>query len=212
MLAPNLLAQTLRAGEKVARWILTHQPPFSKENSVPIPTPTTQSILILIIPACMSRRSFSSYCQPATTAHENQLLSQVQHPDLHLRQPQFRQSLSGAVSSGISTGDGGSLGIYSHVNSPLKKATSMYDIQGSGRRETPRNSFDMARQEIQDERERSKSPVKRQSDGARLLPAYGRAPLPEADVERRSSFQNASGLKQRPGNYESPYKRAPPRF
>ncbi|KAE9363431.1 hypothetical protein N431DRAFT_355773 [Stipitochalara longipes BDJ] len=129
-----------------------------------------------------------------------------------LRQPQFRQSLSGAVSAGTSASDGGSLGIYSHANSPLKKATSMYDIQGNGRRETPRNSFDMARQEIQDERERSKSPVKRQSDGARLLPAYGRAALPEADNERRSSFQNAYGLKQRPGNYESSYKRAPPRF
>ncbi|KAN0104430.1 Protein of unknown function (DUF2418) domain containing protein [Hyaloscypha variabilis] len=162
----------------------------------------------------MSRRSFSSTPSATPAAYRSREPTPFTGatPRPPLRQPQFRQSLSGAVSSGISTGDGGSLGIYSHVNSPLKKATSMYDIQGSGRRETPRNSFDMARQEIQDEREWSKSPVKRQSDGARLLPAYGRAPLPEADVERRSSFQNASGLKQRPGNYESPYKRAPPRF
>lgn len=129
-----------------------------------------------------------------------------------LRQPQFRQSLSGAVSSGTSTGDGGSLGIYSHANSPLKKATSMYDIQGNGRHEAPRNSFNMARREIQEERDRSKSPAKRQSDVGRPFPAYGRAQFPEVSNERRTSDPNAFGLKQRSGNYESPYKRAPSRF
>jgi hypothetical protein len=33
----------------------------------------------------------------------------------------------------------------------------------------------MARREIQEERERSKSPAKRQSDVARPVPAFGRA-------------------------------------
>ena len=72
-----------------------------------------------------------------------------------IRQPKFRQSTSGAVSTATNTGDGGSLGVFSHANSPLKKATSMYDIQNGGR-EMPRNSFAMARREIQEQRERSK--------------------------------------------------------
>ena len=129
-----------------------------------------------------------------------------------LRQPQFRQSLSGALSSGVSTGDGGSLGVYSHANSPLKKSTSLYDIQGNaGRRETPRNSFEMANREIQEERQRSKSPAKRQSEVAKPFLA-GRAPYPENESERRTSAPNSFGLKQRPGNYESPYKKTPSRF
>ncbi|KAH8804851.1 hypothetical protein F5884DRAFT_822782 [Xylogone sp. PMI_703] len=37
-------------------------------------------------------------------------------------QPQFRQS---TVSTSTNTGDGGSLGVYSHANSPLRKASSM---------------------------------------------------------------------------------------
>lgn len=74
-------------------------------------------------------------------------------------QPQFRQSTSG-FSTTTTSGDGGSLGVFSHANSPLKKATSMYDMQGV-RKEIPRNSLQAARNEIIDERERSKSPTKR---------------------------------------------------
>jgi hypothetical protein len=121
-----------------------------------------------------------------------------------LRQPQFRQSLSGAVSTGPSTGDGGSLGIYSHANSPLKKATSMYDIQ-----RTPRNSFDMAGREIQEQRQGSKSPAKRQSDAPRAILENRR--LIE-DHDRRTSAPTAFGMKQRHGAYESPYSRGPSRF
>jgi hypothetical protein len=79
--------------------------------------------------------------------------------DAVIQQPQFRQSTSGKPIN-IGTGDGGSLGVYSHANSPLKKATSMYDIQG-GRSDAPRNSFQSAQREIMEERERSMSPVKR---------------------------------------------------
>ena len=121
-----------------------------------------------------------------------------------LRQPQFRKSLSGAVSAGTSTGDGGSLGIYSHANSPLKKATSMYDIQG-----TPRNSFDMAGREIQEQRQKSKSPAKRQSDAPRAILENRR--LIEDD-DRRTSAPTAFGMRQRHGAYESPYSRRPSRF
>ncbi|KAH6716785.1 hypothetical protein BKA61DRAFT_477739 [Leptodontidium sp. MPI-SDFR-AT-0119] len=123
-----------------------------------------------------------------------------------IRQPQFRKSMGGAVSSSTSTGDGGSLGIYSHVNSPLKKATSMYDIQA---REPPRNSFDMASHEIQEQRERSKSPAKRQSDAPRSF-LQGRGPFQESGDDRRSS--TPAGLNWRSGNVDSPYKRGPSRF
>ena len=129
-------------------------------------------------------------------------------PRTAIRQPQFRQSTSG-VSTGTSTGDGGSLGIYSHANSPLKKATSMFDIQGDGRRDAPRNSFDMAGREIQEERERSKSPAKRQSTAPWPLLGNGRVPFPEVENERRTSAPTASGLKSRLGNHDSPYKRGP---
>jgi hypothetical protein len=79
--------------------------------------------------------------------------------DAVIRQPQFRKgTFSKPINVG--TGDGGSLGVYSHANSPLKKATSMYDIQGA-RRDAPRNSFQSAQREIMEERERSMSPMKR---------------------------------------------------
>ncbi len=157
-----------------------------------------------------SRQSFSP--APAAYSSRERTPFTGTTPRPPLRQPQFRQSLSGAVSSVTTTGDGGSLGIYSHANSPLKKATSLYDIQGNGRREPPRNSFEMATREIQEERERSRSPAKRQSDVTKLFPSYGRTPFAEVDHERRTSAPTALGLKQRPGNYESPYKRLPTKY
>jgi hypothetical protein len=161
-----------------------------------------------------TRRSFSptpSFTPAAYSSREPTPFTGTT-PRPALRQPQFRQSLSGAVSSGTSTGDGGSLGIYSHANSPLKKSTSMYDIQGNKRRETPRNSFDMAGREIQEERERSKSPTKRQNEAPRAFPANSRLPFPEVENDRRTSAPTALGLKQRPGNHESAYRKAPSRF
>ena len=127
-------------------------------------------------------------------------------PRTAIRQPQFRQSTSGAVSTGTSTGDGGSLGVFSHANSPLKKASSMYDIQNGGLREMPKNSFDMARTEIQEQRERSKSPAKRQSDLTRTL--FGKLPQSGGDGRRTS----APVENQRPGNLASPYQSGPPRW
>ncbi|TVY52058.1 Meiotically up-regulated gene 154 protein [Lachnellula cervina] len=121
-----------------------------------------------------------------------------------IRQPQFRQSIGSAISTGTSTGDGGSLGVYSHANSPLKKATSMYDIQ-SNTREPPRNSFEMAGREIQNQRERSHSPAKRQSEAPRSLLGL--------ENDRRTGSPGGFGLKPLPGQqYNSPYRRAPSRF
>ncbi|TVY60904.1 Meiotically up-regulated protein [Lachnellula suecica] len=116
----------------------------------------------------ISRQAFSpatSYTPSAYNSRDPTPFSGVT-PRQPMRQPQFRQSIGGAMSTGTSTGDGGNLGVYSHANSPLKKAASMYDIQGNSRQATPRNSFDMARQE---QRERSHSPAKRQSEAPRSL-------------------------------------------
>lgn len=106
-----------------------------------------------------------------------------------LRQPQFRQSTSTAVSSSTSTGDGGSLGVYSHASSPLKKATSMYDLPGG----TPRNSFDMAKKEIHEQRERNKSPVRTSSTATPPFPATSRMSLLDGEGERRAGATTALG-------------------
>ncbi|PQE31650.1 Meiotically up-regulated protein [Rutstroemia sp. NJR-2017a WRK4] len=136
-----------------------------------------------------------------------------------MRQPQFRKNTpSGVVSTSTSTGtgDGGSLGIYSHANSPLKKATSMFDIQGRDRRDTPKNSFDMAGREIQEqlerERDRSASPKKRQSGGDGGFRPLGRLPFPGSENDRRSSDSSGFTARLRPGNAESPYRRGPSRW
>jgi hypothetical protein len=120
------------------------------------------------------------------------------------RQPQFRQSVD---SSDVRPHDGGSLGVYSHSNSPLKKATSMYDIGNN--RNTPKNSFGMAAREIaaQRERERSKSPQKRLSEAPRS--ALERIRGGEKDDRRQSAPSSGFGGQQRGGD---PYQRFPGRY
>lgn len=117
-----------------------------------------------------------------------------------IRQPQFRQSLAGAAPT--NPGDGGSLGVFTHPNSPLKKASSMYDI-GVGR--VPKNSFEMANREISEQRERSKSPAKRQSEAPRPLLGNSRF----AENERRTSVPSEFELKHRSGNIGDLHKRGP---
>jgi len=72
-----------------------------------------------------------------TPIHLRDASSPIQ-PRTAVRYSQMRPSV------GTGTGDGGSLGVYSHTNSPLKKASSMNFATG------------------QREKERSTSPVKRQ--------------------------------------------------
>ena len=131
-----------------------------------------------------------------------------------IRQPRFRQSTPGNLPTGTSTGDGGSLGIYSHANSPLKKATSMSDMQGGGHLDAPRDSYTMAGREIQEERERqrSKSPAKRQSDGTRPILPKARLPFSGIEEGRRTSAPTAFGRKSKPGANDSPLKNPLPRW
>ncbi|KAM7222773.1 Protein of unknown function (DUF2418) domain containing protein [Rhypophila decipiens] len=88
--------------------------------------------------------------------------SQVSRPSGLSRQslpPQFHQpSATPPRQSGL----GGSLGVYSHVNSPLKKATSMGDIK-ENTYGSPRNSREMAaleQREIAERIIRQSSPLK----------------------------------------------------
>lgn len=133
-------------------------------------------------------------------------------PNTSMRQPQFRQTTPNTVTStSTSTGDGGSLGIYSHANSPLKKTSSMFDMQGRDRRDTPKSSLDMAGREIRDQREREASPKKRVHGGSDLRP-FGRSPL-EVENDRRVSDSNTFNPRARSGNVEqSPYRRGPSRW
>lgn len=67
-----------------------------------------------------------------------------------------------AISSG--TNFGGSLGVFTHANSPLKKATSMNEMNSVGGFASPRNSREMAAMEQRDALEnaqRRASPLKR---------------------------------------------------
>ncbi|CAD6452722.1 1647a71f-48b4-43d4-98e2-4a316216dd2c [Sclerotinia trifoliorum] len=131
-------------------------------------------------------------------------------PNTAMRQPQFRQTTPNSVTStSAGTADGGSLGIYSHANSPLKKTSSMFDNQGRDRRDIPKSSLDMAGREIRDQRERESSPKKRVHGGSDLRP-FGKSPFPDAESDRRVS-DNFS--KARTGNVDqSPYRRGPSRW
>jgi hypothetical protein len=131
-----------------------------------------------------------------------------------IRQPRFRQSTPGSLPPVTSTGDGGSLGIYSHANSPLKKTTSLSDMQGGPNLASPRDSYSMAGREIQEERERqrSRSPAKRQSDGSRPILPKTRAPFPGIEEGRRTSAPTAFGRKSKHGANESPLKNPLPRW
>lgn len=151
------------------------------------------------------------YAQSTYNSREPTPLTGVT-PKHQIRQPLFRQSASTATTTGASTGDGGSLGVYSHANSPLKKATSMYDMQSSHRREVPKNSFDMAGREIQEQRERSTSPAKRQSEIHKSFLSSTKVSPPDAENDRRTSAPSGFAWKQRPITYDSPYKRGPSRF
>lgn len=87
------------------------------------------------------------------------------------RTPRLSPEKSTMTNSGTNTGTpyggspyGGSLGVYSHAESPLKKAASIADIRGgSGNPFSPRNSREMAAMEQKDQTERMirrSSPVK----------------------------------------------------
>lgn len=139
------------------------------------------------------------YETPAA-AYNRREFSPLRTANAAIRQPQFRQSTSSHLaSSSTSTGDGGNLGVYTHANSPLKKATSMYDMKGS-RLDPPRNSFQSAQREITEERERQKersmSPVKKLQDAEK------------ENVRRRTSVPLGFGGKHQSSGIDSQPKKS----
>ncbi|KAL1864507.1 hypothetical protein VTK73DRAFT_5833 [Phialemonium thermophilum] len=107
-------------------------------------------------------------------------------PSQSFRSSGFRQSLppsivspsSPAVSTSTSTGAGptsfgGNLGVYSHANSPLKKATSLGDMKSPGL-SSPRNSREMAALEqrhVAERLVRQSSPLKDRGGAAQAHPS-----------------------------------------
>ena len=87
----------------------------------------------------------------------------------------------GTGSSGITpartgSGDGGSLGVYSHARSPLKKASSVYDFDKN--RATPRTGREAAQREIAEDRERARrretvAATERDGEGRRVERGWG---------------------------------------
>ncbi|KAL2016642.1 hypothetical protein VTK56DRAFT_3222 [Thermocarpiscus australiensis] len=87
-------------------------------------------------------------------------------------------------------GFGGSLGVYTHMNSPLKKATSLGDMNGSYA--SPRNSREMAaleQREVAERMIRQSSPLKesRQSTGSQTMDASGFMHSPEKLARARAN-------------------------
>ncbi|KAM0328107.1 hypothetical protein ACHAQA_005510 [Verticillium albo-atrum] len=99
----------------------------------------------LFTPASQSRRSGTFTPVPNTRSPSRQSL------------PAGYQSASAAATPSVSTSTGtqygGNLGVFTHANSPLKKATSLYDLNSDYA--SPRNSREMAALE-----QRRASPVK----------------------------------------------------
>jgi len=86
----------------------------------------------------------------------------------------------------------------------------MHDMYGVA---SPRNSVEMAGRETQDFRDRSKSPVKRQSDVHQPLFSKNRVPFPELDDGRRTSSPGVFGVvKPTHSNFDGRHSRGPSRF
>ncbi|KAH8424625.1 Nur1/Mug154 family protein [Aspergillus melleus] len=106
-----------------------------------------------------------------TPSHLRDASPVVRKPISAIRQPQFRKTPS-------ATGDGGSLGIYSHANSPLRKSTSTS------------TSFDRRPPKTGDffYKDRGASPIKRQSSPLKRSNVPGGSPL--APTPRRSQLDS----------------------
>jgi hypothetical protein len=186
------------SGSEISEEVDTYNPTTILRRGFKIhPNPNYASHISPDNPTAVPPRNVMSpapFRTPSQRPRESTPLRTVQQAAL--RQPQFRQSMgpttsSTAMSTGTSmgratAGDGGSLGIYSHANSPLKKSSSM-DYMG-----TPRNSLQAAGRERQEERERerSKSPLKKLAgeETRRTSMPSGFAPIVQRDKERKSGY------------------------
>jgi hypothetical protein len=122
-------------------------------------TPAQQRAPSFIPSASKSMRPLA-FTPPTQTAPQPHA-ARDSSPLRHSLQPGYTSTATG-TSTSVSrhstgptpTGDGGYLGVQTHSASPLKKATSLYDINQN--RGTPRNGREAARREIAEGRERER--------------------------------------------------------
>lgn len=121
------------------------------------------------------------------------------------RTPRLSPEKSTVTNSATNTGTayGGSLGVYSHADSPLKKAASIADIRGGGNPFSPRNSRELAAMEQKDQAERMirrSSPFKehRPSGLASSMQLDG----PQVGEEPESSPNPFANMGRHRGRYE----------
>ncbi|KAK4126652.1 hypothetical protein N657DRAFT_315440 [Parathielavia appendiculata] len=96
--------------------------------------------------------------------------------------PNFNSNLPPPIA-----GLGGSLGVYTHMNSPLRKATSLGDINGSAYAPSPRNGREMAaleQRELAERMVRESSPFK---ESRRTLDPSSFAHSPEKLARARAN-------------------------
>ena len=135
-----------------AKHISPDEPDAVPHRNVMIPNPVN--------PVFSTPVQTERYRAPPTS--QSVMLDSRQHTPLRtvashaMRQPQFRKSVGSTTSGGPtpSRGDGGSLGVYTHSRSPLKKSSSIYDLDKN--RGTPRTGREAAQREIAEDRERAR--------------------------------------------------------
>ncbi|RKF64007.1 Meiotically up-regulated gene 154 protein [Erysiphe neolycopersici] len=92
------------------------------------------------------------------------------------RQPRSRWSMANIAStptvSTTSVDGGGSLGVYSHANSPIRKAASFQEIKQE-ECELPKNSFTMASREFRDQNDRRFSNSRKVYDQSNASSSFG---------------------------------------
>jgi hypothetical protein len=133
-------------------------------------------------PVVRNAMSPSIFTPAAKSRHSDSYMSsQTQKSPSRQSLPAGATTPYAAQVSASGAGFGGSLGAFTHANSPLKKATSLSDINNEGGFFSPRNSRELAAMEqrdLADRMQRRVSPIK--EDGRQAGGRPKRQPLAEA--------------------------------
>jgi hypothetical protein len=127
------------------------------------------------------------------------------------RTPRLSPEKSTMQNSATSTGTnyGGSLGVYSHAESPLKKAASIADIRGGGNPfPSPRNGRELAAMEQKDQAERM---IRRSSPVKERRPS-GLASSMQLDGQVGAEPESSPNPFSQMGRHRGRYERFPSRW
>lgn len=158
---------------------------------------------------------FSPTLTPSMKSSDKSVLTHTP-PSQATKQPQFRRSLAGipSMSTSISTSNnGGTLGIYSHANSPLRKNTNLQETNAD-EYVTPRNSFTMASREIRDQRDRINCSDKGHNEGSGTTANHHNlfGNVVSRDDSGVSSFSSNPSRSKQKSIIDQAYGRVPSRF